>query len=42
MKIWATVVVSGGFGSASILVKVTVDMTEVNGSVGQHVIVWVV
>ena len=35
-------VVSGGFGSAFIIVEVAVDMIEIDGSMGRHVVIWVV
>ena len=34
--------IPGGFGSSSALVEVAVDVSEVDGSSGWHVVVWVV
>ena len=31
--------VSGNFGSASVLIKVTVDMIEIDGFAGWHVVI---
>ena len=40
-KTWTPVEVSGSFGSATVLVKVIVHISEVDDSAGNHVVVWV-
>ena len=42
VKICATMIVRAGFGSAFALIEVTVDVSEVDGSAGWHIVILVV